>query len=190
MKRLGREFVDSPYPDYFTWLCEMVCVDGRYTDESYWILAKALWDTDFHWVLGRDENRARSVSVLRNRYVNIVKGEQPYDGPPTVFEVLVMLAENMFDMLDELDGEDRRPIYFWEMIDNLGLSNYSDQRFDEDPDKYDIFQSRIDRKLQRWMDRLISYNGHGGLFPLKDPKEDQANVELWYQMNAYIMENY
>ena len=38
--------------------------------------------------------------------------------------------------------------------------------------------------------REYSDNGHGGLFPLKNPKKDQRKVEIWYQMTEYINENY
>jgi hypothetical protein len=33
-------------------------------------------------------------------------------------------------------------------------------------------------------------SGKGGLFPLENPREDQTKVEIWYQMHAYVMENY
>lgn len=190
MNSLSKEFVDSSYPDYFYWLCEMVCVDGRYTDESYWILAKALWDTEYYWSIDRDENRAKNVSILRYRYCNI-GGFDGYDGKPSVLEVLVMLSENMYDILDDLDGEDQRPIYFWEMIDNLGLSLYSDYEFNAaGEDRVMLYFRRIDQKLSRWMDRKFRYSGHGSPFPLRDAREDQRDVELWYQMNAYLIENY
>lgn len=189
MTRLGREFEDGRYPDYFAWLCEIVCVDGRYTDESYWVLAKRLWDTDFYWILDRDESRAKSVSILRYRY-QCIGGTDIYKGPATVLEVLVTLAENINDILDELDDENRATMYFWEMIDNLGLSEFSDQFVDEGPENRLISKDEIDKRLENWMDRRIEYDGTGGLFPLNRPKEDQADVEIWYQMNAYIIENY
>jgi hypothetical protein len=33
-------------------------------------------------------------------------------------------------------------------------------------------------------------NGTGGLFPLKMPKVNQRRVEIWYQMSAFIEENF
>jgi hypothetical protein len=33
-------------------------------------------------------------------------------------------------------------------------------------------------------------SGLGGMFPLEDPREDQRAIEIWYQMMAYINENY
>lgn len=180
----------SKESDYFVWLCEMVCVDGRYTDESYWVLAEALWCTDYYWTIPLDRNRANNSSILRFRYSKLEGGEDPYDGPPTVLEVFVMLAEDMFNLLDELDGEDRRPMFFWEMIDNLGLTSFTDQLFRDYPEKKELYLRRIQKKLDIWMHREYDYNGTGGLFPLRDPRSDQTKIELWYQMQSYISENY
>ena len=49
---------------------------------------------------------------------------------------------------------------------------------------------RIDDILDRWIERKFSRNGKGSPFPLKKPKKDQRKVELWYQMQGYICENY
>jgi len=38
--------------------------------------------------------------------------------------------------------------------------------------------------------RRYSKTGKGGLFPLKHPKKDQTEVEIWYQMQQYVMENF
>lgn len=175
--------------DYFIWLCEMVCVDGRYTDESYWILAKQLWDIDYEWIMEQDENRSKSVSILRHRYL-AEGGKEWHDEIPSVLEVLIMLSDAIFDMLDELDGEDRRPMYFWEMIDNLGLIDFTDNRFRQLPDRNSWDFRRIRQRIDVWLDRRFDYDGTGSPFPLQKPREDQRNVELWYQMNAYIIENY
>jgi hypothetical protein len=32
-------------------------------------------------------------------------------------------------------------------------------------------------------------DGSGGLFPLKNPQQNQRTTEIWYQMNAWLMEN-
>lgn len=193
MRRLGREFKER-YPDYFSWLCEMVCVDGRYTDEAYWILAKTLWDTDFEWIIPIDENRARNGTYLRYLY-ELDGGTDSYDGPCTVLEMLIALAKRMDDILDELDGECRISMYFWEMIDNLGLIKYSDNNLRCPGTGYDVILEGVEREgidqiLEDWMQRRIDYDGTGGLFPLRDPREDQRSVDIWYQCNAYMIENY
>lgn len=195
MRRLGSEF-EERYPDYFCWLCEMVCVDGRYTDEAYWVLAKTLWDTDFFWLIEMDENRAMDGLYLRNRYEH-EGGTDGYNGPCTVLEVLIALADRIDMVLDEVDGEFRVPIYFWEMLDNLGLTKYTDgsiigteSGYGYSLEKDDLERDDIDYILERWMNRKYDSDGYGGLFPLRNPKEDQRDVELWYQASAYIIERY
>lgn len=187
MRRIGNEFEN--YPDYFDWLCEMIYIQSEYSDESYWNLAKILWKTDFIWVLDMDEDRAADGIALRNRYKR-EGGQDSYDGPCTVLEVLIGLADRIDCILDELDGECRIPTFFWEMIDNLCLSGFSDQCFMQYPNHKEDYYRQIDRCLQDWMNRDIEYNGSGGIFPLKHPKTDQRNVTLWYQASAYILENY
>ena len=188
MRRIDAN-LEPEYPDYFAWLCEMVCVDGRYTDISYWVLAKHLWNTDYYWLLDMDANRAFDGIDLRHRY-ELHGGTYNYDGPCTVLEMLVGLADRMDQVMDELDGECKTPMFFWEMIDNLNLANYSDFMFEEHPKRVKAYGRRIDQKLEDWMDRKFDYNGNGGLFPLRNPPEDQRDVEYWYQANAYILENY
>lgn len=193
MRRLGIEF-EERYPDYFCWLCEMVCVDGRYADEAYWVLAKTLWNTDFIWALERDKNRIEDGLYLRDIYAH-EGGTDGYDGPCTVLEVLVALADRIDTMLDEVDGENRVAMYFWEMIENLGLGSFTDEYFIGGESGYDLIldhdeKDPIDHILEQWMYREFEYDGYGSPFPLKDAKEDQRAIELWYQANAYIIERY
>ena len=37
--------------------------------------------------------------------------------------------------------------------------------------------------------RMFSRDGSGGLFPLRRFDRDQRSVEIWYQMQAWLMEN-
>ena len=48
----------------------------------------------------------------------------------------------------------------------------------------------VDNIIDTFLDRDYEANGDGGLFPLLAPQEDQTEVELWYQLSAYYMENY
>lgn len=187
MRRLSREFEE--YPDYFCYLCEMVCIDGRYTDQAYWVLAKTLWDTDFTWSLDMDADRAANGMALRKRYYE-EGGTDGYDGPCTVLEVLVALADRMAAIFDELDGECKTPMFFWEMIENLELENYSDMAFEDYPARVHGFFNRMDRRIERWLDRRFEPDGRGSPFPLRRPRQDQREVDLWYQANAYMTENY
>jgi hypothetical protein len=67
---------------------------------------------------------------------------------------------------------------------NAGLDAFDDGNFDTMDD------SEVMKILDRIIERTYQRNGVGGLFPLKRDKKDQRKVELWYQMNAYLIENY
>ena len=71
--------------------------------------------------------------------------------------------------------------WFWVLINNLGLDTFTDENFD---------MEAVQEKVQIFLDRKYEKNGEGGLFPLKNPKEDQRRIEIWYQMSAYLFENY
>jgi hypothetical protein len=49
---------------------------------------------------------------------------------------------------------------------------------------------RLTEILEKVINRTYHSSGKGGLFPLKHAEKDQTEVELWYQMNTYLVENY
>jgi hypothetical protein len=66
-------------------------------------------------------------------------------------------------------------------MDNVELKQYNDRRSYREDTIQDVLDTIIFRTYK--------YDGRGGLFPLREGKEDQRRVELWYQMCAYILEN-
>lgn len=74
-------------------------------------------------------------------------------------------------------GEAR--VWFWHILDNLEIisSDHDSQPGEE-----------VELVLDTFIQRKFDYNGKGGLFPLKHPREDQRNVEIWYQLSAYLIE--
>ena len=79
------------------------------------------------------------------------------------------------------EGEPRA--WFWHMIQNLGLEQKTDA-YMLAPHQQEDIQDVVDRVIWRQYDP----NGHGGLFPMTNPHEDQRKVELWYQVNSYLLE--
>ena len=69
-------------------------------------------------------------------------------------------------------------------MENLDLRQFSDEVYEDYIDAPDLVQERVDV----FLDRAYSPDGTGGLFPLHEPDEDQRQVELWYQMSAYLLE--
>lgn len=73
--------------------------------------------------------------------------------------------------------------WFRKFLENLKISQYVDARINN----RDL--EVVDAILKVVNERTYKPNGRGGLFPLRRPREDQRNVEIWYQLNAYLLEN-
>ena len=63
---------------------------------------------------------------------------------------------------------------------NLGLNHCSDKRR--------LTYEEVNDVLDRVIWRTYRWDGHGGLFPLNEPEKDQREVEIWYQLSAYLLE--
>jgi hypothetical protein len=74
-------------------------------------------------------------------------------------------------------------IWFWELLNNLGLSEYANL------DRIRSSIKEINSILSTLNKREYEEDGYGGLFPLRNPGKDQRKVEIWYQMSAYLLEN-
>ena len=171
---------------YFNWLCDLINLDEARFD----ILIYELHSIDFEWVLPFDANRSYDGFVLRYQYdeYSDLNVEDPTNKHCTVLEALIALAQKMDYILDDEDKGDRTRLWFWEMLDNLGLCLYSNDRF-IDPFGRDLGQlNEIRHACDIWMSRKFEYDGTGSPFPLRNPHEDQRNIDLIKQMNAYIME--
>ena len=165
---------------YFDYLCREVGIGGP-KGRPYRHLAYYLLDFPFESTLSGDLNREADGMVMREGY-----SDAP-DGVCSVFEVLVALCRSMKYMSDGMmkKGENEASEWFMEMITNLGISAMTDEQWDEYPSD----ASRVvTDQVRIWLDREYEYDGTGGIFPLEHPHDDQTKVELWYQMNAYLME--
>lgn len=174
--------------EYFNWLCDIIGIDDPPRDETYWILAKKLFSKEYYWTVDGDENRALDGKELRNDFLdelyNSREKEDELKGPCTILELLIALSFKIEENLMYISSVgDRSKYWFWVMIDNLGLSKYTDSSIDLKGN------DQIDHILEIFMDRTYSRNGRGGLWPLKKAVKDQRKVEIWYQLNAFFEEN-
>lgn len=169
--------------DYFQWLCDLVCVNEP--DHSYWLLADQLQKTVFYWYVPNDENRAADGEKLREIFADetFYNDYTCLQGPVSVFEVFVALAIRMENVLADPSQGDRTVNWFWEMIENLNLAQFDDEHYVERHGNLLVHQI-----LQAFLER--KYGRNGCLFPLKKGYSDQRLVEIWYQMMAYLTENY
>lgn len=166
---------------YFNWLCSQVGqVQVRETSKTYRRLLRLLYQKEFVWHVANDDNRLADGRALRNEFVNELRLSD-------VDPVWMNLGCSMFEMLLALGRrlsflDDDTPAYwFWHLIQNLDLHVYND--------RMEIDEQDVDDILERVIWRQYSPNGQGGLFPLKFPRDDQRKCEIWYQMNAYLLEN-
>ena len=165
---------------YFEWLLEQVDCP-----ENYRILMDRLYRCTFTYTLKMDANRAADGLALRDRFADEYGGLRYEDirhDECSVLEMLIALACRMEDdiMHDPALG-DRSPEWFWIMISNLRLDGMDDEHFEEE---------NVENILNVFLNRTYFMNGSGGLFPLKIPKVNQRRVEIWYQMSAFMEENF
>lgn len=172
--------------EYFEWMCGLVC-DERYSGGlSYRNLLSYLYDRDFVYSIELDGNRAEDGTDLRYRfayeydYDDSVVVNHLSDKPCSVLEMMIALAIRCEEhIMDDPDVGDRTPQWFWKMIDNLGLSDMSDDKFDE------YHATRI---IDIFLNREYEETGEGGLFTVKSCVHDLRNIEIWYQMCWYLDE--
>lgn len=166
---------------YFLWLCSLID-DGR--ADQYRILLRQLKNTDFRYEMHMDGNRLADGINLRYRFGRAEGVKDPIiavlidDKPGSVLEVMVALAVRCEEqIMENSDIGDRTHIWFWGMVDSLGLLSMTNQNYDP---------QYVDFVLNRFMDRNYEANGCGGLFTVKYPRNDMRNVDIWYQMCMFL----
>lgn len=164
---------------YLTWLYSQVGdVKVRNKSRTYWELLGQLHTKSFVWLIPNDDNRVQDGLDLRYEWTtesNISPDDRWMAKDCTFLEMLVGLSRRL-----AFEGEGHPPVWFWHLIQNLGLHECTDRS------KYN--QSEVDERLDTVILRLYDADGRGGLFPLRYPKHDQREVEIWYQMNEYLLD--
>ena len=166
---------------YLTWLYgQVVSVTEKTASRNFWKLLKILYTKEFIWIIANDDNRAEDGRDLRREFMEYedidpreVRGW--IDIGCSVLEMMIGLSRRLSF---ESDREPRE--WFWELIANLTLQEYNDANH--------IPEDEIDEILDQLIWRTYKRNGSGGLFPLRHPIDDQREVEIWYQMNTYLLE--
>lgn len=162
---------------YFLWLIDRVRIPEVDAD-VYCCLLEYLFDRDYTWCLELDSNMASHGLNLRYEF------DPSMDLGIKNCSVLEMMIGLSWSWEHEITYDyfigDRTGLWFWTMIDNLGLSEYDDGRFD-----VDCVGSIIDV----WLERSFDYDGKGSPFPLKNATRDQRTLITWLQVNDFVMEN-
>ena len=144
-------------------------------DSPSLFLFRALDEVVFEAVHPMDENRIADAMDLRERsgMIRELGGK-----PVSLLEIVVVLSMYMSYARENLviaAGPDR---WFFEMLSNAGIG-------------YGCSEEEIITKGKRIVDRTYEPDGRGGLFPLLNGAGcDMRLVELWMQLNAYLVERY
>lgn len=167
---------------YFEWLYNQVAdPDIENPTLTYWKILRKLYSREFVWTVPHDENRAEDGKQLRKEFIDDLALKRVDKNwmnlGCSVFELMVGLSRRL-----EFEADGEPHYWFWTLMDNIGISRYSDDQR--------IPNEKIERILDTIIYRKYKRNGLGGFFPLKHAAKDQRKVELWYQLNAYVREIY
>ena len=181
---------------YFDWLARDKAYDDTSLFYDYEQLCHILHRIPFTAKLEMDANRADDGIQLRYRFgyeKDFPEDEISYlDGTCSMLEFMVGLAlaiEETIMMDDDLGS--RVHLWFQEMLENVGMGRYTNSEYLDTWDEDDV-EDVCNVICERNFDEL----GGGGFFPLTRlpeygvAKDDQRNVEFWYQANAYFSENH
>jgi hypothetical protein len=167
---------------YLTWLYGQVAsVEETDLSQTYWRLAKLCYKKEFVWHIPHDDNRGEDGKDLRYEFY----GDKQLEGVDhgwmhmgcSMLELFIGVARRFAFEANKKPGE-----CFWEMMANCRLDQFADN--ESYPDEM------VDELLEKLIWRTYRADGFGGLFPLEHPEKDQRRVDIWYQMQAYLLERY
>ena len=169
--------------EYFEWMYKLVCGNKRV---SFRKLLYFLHSYTFDYSIAFDANRAGDGVDLRYLFGE----EKGYSSPMicayldneecSVLEMMVALSNRCErTIMDNPEIGDRTGIWFFKMIESLGLLHMNDNHFNKDLAN-DIIENFINRNYKP--------NGEGGLFTIRSKEHDMRTAEIWYQMMWFLNE--
>lgn len=168
---------------YFSWLyTQLFAVQDLKSPYSYTMTCRAMHNVIFQNLVPHDANRIAEAAELRNEFKRRIRPvaldlADIMAPDASVFEVLIALAKRA-DFMVALGV----PTWFQIFMENLKLDGYNDLHFLQHT------TAPVLRAIAVFNERRYKPNGRGGIFPLERPRQDQREVELWYQMGAYMTE--
>jgi hypothetical protein len=166
--------------DYYQWLIGQIKVG---TKRTYLGLFEIMHNTEFVWFVPNDGNRLGDGEELRKDYFRYELDSIYEEGILDIefvsfLEVLIGLSRRLAWGMSDSDN----PQYWaWHLIKNLGLSKMSDPLTIGK-------REQINETLYNVIWRSYHRDGSGGFFPLQKTIKDQTKVEIWYQMQEYLIE--
>lgn len=177
--------------DYNDWLIDMTCTWCReWGRGNYFDLMQSLSEKEFKSTIYNDRNRAMDGLELRMQFVTDCpeKGYSHNDAflyltnPCSMLEMMAALAIRCEDhIMWDPEAGDRTGLWFYTMINNMGLAGMVDGAFDE---------LTVEEAVDRVVNHTYAPNGEGGLFQVENPDLDMRYIEIWYQLNRYLNQVY
>lgn len=166
---------------YLAWLYNQIAdIRLKSPHGTFWHVARQLYQTSFVWKVYNDDNRAEDGKALRDYFIDECDIQDVeinwLQNDCSMLEMLLALARRSSFESRESTGD-----WFWKFMQNLNIV-ISDAEYTAEA------RAHIRRVIKTFNDRTYKPNGEGGLFPLKHPENDQRQVELWYQLSAYLLE--
>lgn len=171
---------ELPDDAYLRWLYQQVAqVRLRNPSRTYWSLLRHLYTTEFVWFIPNDDNRVEDGRELRYEFIEETGiqnvNDEWLDLGCSMLEMLIALSRRL-----AFEAEGRPRAWFWHLLHNVNLDQLTDAAPYPEEEVSEILDTVI------W--RFYGKDGHGGLFPLKNARQDQTKIELWYQLAAYLLQ--
>jgi len=164
---------------YFKWLYSKVASVAVPTPSlTYYTLLRDLHCTEFVWLVTGDDNRAADGMELRREFLRQAYLEQDpawMSIPCSVLEMLIAFSRRASFQTDWPERD-----WFWIFMHNLDLAELNDAMDDVTQITYEVMNQFV------W--RTYLYDGTGGLFPMREPLQDQRKLELWYQFFEWLVD--
>ena len=164
--------------DDFEWMWSLIA--SKKHDQR---LLMHLHDVAFAYIIPMDSNRAEDGMELRyrfgreNGYDERIVATYLDDRDCSVLEMMIALALRCEDTMYDPDIGDQTARWFWDMVDSLGLTNMTGERYNK---------QYVDATIDILLNREYRRNGEGGLFTVKNSDVDMRSIEIWYQMSKYL----
>jgi hypothetical protein len=158
--------------EYYEWLIDQIDAPRH---KNFSDLFERMHNFEFVWTVPNDDNREQDALDLRGEFLEGSAAKLLLGGA-TMLEILVALSRRV-----AFTAGGSEKAWAWKLLKNLHLHRMHDPLSDAQ-------KRRVDDILYAVVWRTYERNGEGGFFPMKNSLDDQTKVEIWYQLNAYVME--
>lgn len=162
--------------EYFRWLCEIADL------HNHLFLAADLFDKEFVSYVPNDDNRRLDGMALRDEFADefVYTISDTEEFPCSVLEMIIGVAKRL-----EFQTNEDYKHWIKVLLTNLQLYSFTDTDYYDCGGFADV---RI--VLHNLVERRYTRDGIGSLFPVKRSNYDNAEIEIWYQMQYWLHENY